>query len=669
MKKALLFATAMAFCTFASAQTKDITLENGNVKAVFDSKGALVYMADKNSGWEIMSDRSLAKSFEMLLPLRGQEYTKDDCEYNLIEGTSQSAPAVETGEGWASFTWNGLTSSTMEGTADITLRCFVRLTDLGLEFSGKVDNNSKHNIDYISWPCLGEVTVTDKTRPLHHNTLQDTRELFPRFFNQHGYWGVDYPTSTYLFPDKTYLQVNDTEKGFVVFNRERPSHLVISSFELLPGFEIRSFNPTEDFIDGERVRIQFKMNTCVYTDPGCSSEIEPIEFITYKGDMFTGVKTVAAEFRDTKFRKTGKENVFKAPGTWIKAGASNPEALKALARTCLDKNIDAIILHGWNNGSLNTLSEAAGMAAAITECREMGVKIILETSFTRVDRHDGSYPGFFRSHVMTDPFDLPYNYDWLCPNSPEIAATAASRWRSLESMQVCDGFINNSALNTNKSYICFNRNHGHAYGQLTADGIGNIERTIAEEAGRAFGKCVITGSPSYGQEYADACWANIGNGYFNRLRILNPDFPMLRNVETRNARKQLNESLLYGFTPVLDLNFFDSDINHYPNIHEYASSIKQLRSAYPELLWTSSYSHQDGASVSGNDIEWTVFTAKDGKRAVVVVNNSRDRSSKVSVKIDGCTGAVIATPENIQAAPFNGTTELAPQSAAIIMEK
>ena len=102
-------------------------------------------------------------------------------------------------------------------------------------------------------------------------------------FNQHGYWGVEYPTSTYTLPDKSFLQVNNSDRGFMVYNRTFPKNLTITSFELIPGYEIRGVNPYQDEIDGVKVRIQFKVNNCVYAMPGETADLDPVQFVTYEG--------------------------------------------------------------------------------------------------------------------------------------------------------------------------------------------------------------------------------------------------------------------------------------------------------------------------------------------------------------------------------------------------
>ncbi|MEG2061510.1 MAG: hypothetical protein RRY33_06605, partial [Alistipes sp.] len=269
MKK-LLYIWTIFSCVSLFAATETISLENDRISATFDAKsGALIGLVNKISDWEIMDRVVLGQSFELLLPLEGKEMTEQDFRYNVVKGVEQQPPIIEQDGNRIVFTWSNLTSPHTNGVSNIVFRGEVCLTNNGLEYSGELINNSPYPIEYVSWPCLGEVSVPDKTQSFNHTTRNDCRELFPRFNNQHGYWGVDYPTSTLELPERAYLQVGNRNQGFMVYTKNaEPNYVIIASFELIPGYEVRGVNPCQNEIDGEIVRIQFKANQIVYTKPG-----------------------------------------------------------------------------------------------------------------------------------------------------------------------------------------------------------------------------------------------------------------------------------------------------------------------------------------------------------------------------------------------------------------
>lgn len=293
MKKKIVLICTLFLCVsvFANREGEWLVLENEYIEAVFDTKnGALVRMTDKNSGWEIMRREILGQSFELLLPLEGVQMSDADCRYNVIKGVEQAKPLIEQSNGRITFVWSGVKSELMDKPADIIFKGEVRMLDKGLEFSGSLINNSKYTVEYVSWPCIGEVTVPDKTQSLYQSTRNDIKGLFPHFSNRGAYWGIDYPTSTYIFPEKSFLQVNNGKEGFMIYNRTLSKHTIITSFELIPGFDKRNTNPYEDEMDGQLVRIQFKANHVLYNKAGDVSILDSLKLVTYSGTWTKGLK-------------------------------------------------------------------------------------------------------------------------------------------------------------------------------------------------------------------------------------------------------------------------------------------------------------------------------------------------------------------------------------------
>lgn len=678
MKKVLISVFAlMAVLTMSAApKAEDIVLENSHIKAVFDGKsGALVRLDDKNSGWNIMERRILGQSFEILLPMEGKEMTDEDKRFNVVKGIEQKDPVIERTSDGVIFTWSGLKTEFMKETADITFRGEVILTDKGLEFKGHVDNRSKHHIEYVSWPFIGEITVPDKSKPLYHCSGKDRRELFPHMFNQHGYWGVDYPTSTYILPEKSYLQVNGDDRGFMVYNNKFPKYTTITSFELIPGYEIRGVNPYGDEMDGELVRLQFKVNNCVYTLPGESADIDPVSFVTYSGSWENGVDIYRKDRKSygsdaIAYKEKSTADWMKKPLTWKKAGIGNGADLIRHAEECAALGVDVLVVYGWTRNSSGHVAEVDGMEKAIERCHELGLKVVLETCWTRVDRHGEGYMDNLRGYVMSDPFDMPYRFDFMCPNAPYIQDLVKKEWLSLPALKAADGYMNNDHNHESKTFMCFDTDHGHRFGEPTITGMMDIDSYMAEAIASDPEKVALgMGFLEYENDIYDGAQVGVGERDYARARFTSPYEPMILKVRTRSARKDLNKSLLYSFIPAYELNFHGSFLADYPNIYKYGQKIEEIRNKYASYIWDAEFVYHEGASVSGNDIEWSVFRGKDGKRAVVAVNNSTDNESEVSVKIDGNKGLVWASPEKVSLSTFNGTMKLAPQSAVVIMEK
>lgn len=674
MRRNVLLACALLFYIYAFAGPKDktIVLENKHIAVLFDAEsGALIRITDKNSGWEIMQREVLGQSFEILMPLEGPQMTDADCRFNVIKGIKQSPPAIRQTDNQITFTWSRMKSEHLSKEVDIIFKGEVSLTEKGLEFSGSLINNSEHPVEYISWPCIGEVTVPDKTQPLHHSTRSDVRELFPHFFNQHGYWGVDYPTSTYVLPEKSFLQVNDRERGFMTYTRELPKYMLITSFELIPGLEVRGENPYTDEIDGELVRIQFKTNHIVYNRPGDTTTLDPVQFITYKGDWAEGVNI----YRNDRVKPVQKDKKtipewLASPLTWRKANIGNGADLLRYAKESASLGVEVLLVSGWYKNVDSHIVEVPGLEDAIASCHELGLRIILETNWTNVDRHAKGYKENLRKYVMSDPFNMPYNYNNMCPNAPAIQEWIKKEWLKLPALHVADGYMNNDHNHNNKTFMCFDKSHNHRFGEPTINGMMKIDADMVKALTTNSDKVAMGhGFIEYQDVIYDGYHININDELYTRHRLISPTTPMVARVDVRSARRGMNKALLNRMNIVYNLNFFSNKLSDYPHMTEYGKQIEILRHRYSNYIWDAAFEGQNGATVDGGYTEYTVFITRNGKRAVVVTNISNDHTSKIKVSLNNDAVLMYATPESPVSKPFDGTMDLLPLSVVVIMEK
>lgn len=674
MKKILIPVCALFLCmpAFASQEDRRLVLENKHIKAVFDTEnGALVRITNKHSGWEIMRREVLGQSFELLLPMDGPQMSETDCRYNVIKGVEQARPVIEQDNEKITFVWSGLQSGLMNKRADIIFKGEVRLTDRGLEFSGSLINNSEYTVEYVSWPCIGEVTVPDKTQPLYQSTRNDTKGLFPHFANRGAYWGIDYPTSTYILPEKSFLQVNNREEGFMIYNRTLPEHMIITSFELIPGFDKRNTNPYEDEMDGQLVRIQFKANHVLYNRPGNVSMLDPLQLVTYSGTWTEGLKLYrsdCAAYTEKTLRSSS--GWLAQPLTWRKIGIRRAADLLRYAEESVRLGVKVLLVSGWYSWKDARPVEIPGLEEAISKCQKSGMHIILETNWLNVDRYADGYAGKLRQYVMTDPFGMPYNYGNMCPNAPAVREWAKEVWLSLPALRTADGYMNKDHDHAGKAYMCFDANHDHFSGEPTISGMMKLDREMAEALTQDGAKVAMGhGFIDFQNSIYDGYLADVNDCFYVRHRYMDPKIPILTRVEVKNARKGINKALLNRINIVYDLYFHNDRLADYPNIVEYGRQIEKLQRRYSDRIWNTTFDAHNGMCVNGRNIEYSIFINKDGKRTAVVCNMDHESATRVSVSREGIGELEYATPEIPESQPFRDGTELAPLSAVIIMEQ
>lgn len=668
----MLIITLLLYTLIADCKENNfITLENRYIKAVFNSEsGALLKITDKKSGWDIMQREVLGQSFELLLPIEESQMSETDCRYNVIKGVDQTKPTIERSKKKITFIWKGLKSDFMNETADVTFKGEVGITDKGLEFSGSLINHSKYTVEYVSWPCIGEITIPDKTQPLHQSTRNDIKELFPHFSNRGAYWGIDYPTSTYIFPEKSFLQVNNRDRGFMIYNRALSKHTIITSFELIPGFDKRNTNPYEDEMDGQLVRVQFKANHVLYTEPGKISTLDPLQFVTYKGPWKEGLNV----YRNDRIKYIEKPVVSNPdwlikPLTWRKVGIKTASDLIRYAEESKRLGASVLLVNGWYKWKDARPMEISGLADAILKCHKLGLRIVLETNWTNVDRYADGYKEKLRKYVMVDPFGMPYNYNNMCLDASDVQQWVKKVWLSLPALHLADGYMNNDPNHNSKTYMCFDKTHGHRFGEPTINGMMILDKEMVESLSQDGKVALGQGFIESQNDIYDGYLVGVNDNFYVRHRYLAPKEPILTRVEVKNARRGMNKALLYRMNIVYDLYFYNDRLSDYPYIVEYGKQLEKLRNRYSEYVWNAKFDEHSGVDVKGKNIEYSVFINTNGKRTIVVSNMSSENATEVLFSEDNAKRFVYATPESLDSNAWKGYLELAPLSALVIMEQ
>lgn len=650
----------------ASAET--ITLKNDRIEACFDTRnGALVKLVNKETGWKILNRKELGQSFEILMPLNGPEMSETDRRYNIIKGIEQKPPVIERKNKSIVFTWADIRSEFMPDYVPVTFIGIVTLTESGLEYCGEVINNSVNPVEYVSWPCIGEITVPDKKQPLYQDTRKASHQLFPHFYNQHGYWGVEYPTSTYEFPEHTFLSVHNAEQGFVFCHKyTEPEHLMLTSFELIPGFELRDTNPVEDEMDGEKVRIQFKANHVLYNNSGEKHTLDPVCLSVYKGSPTSALNYIS---KSEQARRAPQW--LSQPLTWWKVSISDSRQLTEYALEAAAKGVDVLQLGGWVHDSGNELTQVDLLDEAIEKCHESGIRVVLETNWTSINRRSDAYKQKWRKNTVKDPYGIPYNPDIICPLTQDVHNRASEQWLTLTALHKADGFINSDNGHRNHSYICFDKTHGHSEGYPTAIGTLMLDRDMAEKIHSISSDKAALG---YGfldtqNAFYDGYMIDVADNLIETHRALHPSATIIRTVDVRNARKDINNAMLHRLNIAYNLQFHNNHISAFPQISAYGRQIKELRTRYADRIWYTKIIDSSAASTGCKELSHTMYADKQGRRTVIIANNSTTDINPLNLKLDNAGELMYTTPEAPDLKPFVNGINLAPLSVIVIFEK
>jgi hypothetical protein len=116
---------------------------------------------------------------------------------------------------------------------------------------------------------------------------------------------------------------------------------------------------------------------------------------------------------------------------------------------------------------------------------------------------------------------------------------------------------------------------------------------------------------------------------------------------------------------------FKGSLEDYPLTVSYGEKVDSLRRRYHEFLWDAEFRDTHGAEVSGDGKQraaYTVFKAKSGMRAAVIMNKDGFKPAKIQVQLPGAAKLTLVSPEQPDPRPFDGTTELPARSTAVVLE-
>jgi hypothetical protein len=287
----------------------DVILEDSNLRVTFDSdSGALTRMVDKTTGWTIERRPELGVSFRLFAPL-------PERRWNPVLGQKQHATEVKKiSDNEVHFQWKNLVSEN-GGVLPITFSADVTLTNGVLAFDSTLQNDSSLTVETIDYPYFGDVnppsrdsslnvSVTKGQRPHDIQNIL-TKEVYPHFGNEKGYWGIFYPTKA--MADSLFCLIQAPDEGLYVQSDNRsPKYRLEYTFEQHPGVlsNITQLVPPEDEIPGQDnlfgiekgdkpdamtpVFLVFRTCHFVFAPANSTTQLVPIRICCYNGGRQAG---------------------------------------------------------------------------------------------------------------------------------------------------------------------------------------------------------------------------------------------------------------------------------------------------------------------------------------------------------------------------------------------
>jgi len=679
-----------------------LVLENDRLTVAIDREtGCIARLESKDQAWKM-------QGAGMRLHVPAPEH-----RFHYLTERQAGKPRIDSDATHATITWNGFESDRM-GKLDIEVKESVQLDGAAVHFSYEIRNGSQAVIESYTYPRLKGLKPPAGDKNMRQVAWNyggmSSNGLWPTFGNEVGYYGYDTPAQLRnLGADIQFCMVlSDSHGLYVGYHDQGQKQVVQLCFSLSPAY-VDSFNSSDINSSGKvgDSAVGIDPNHLCFIQPGDSQRSEALVLEPFSGDWHGGADIYKA-WRNSWYKPPKMPAWVQDVHAWQQIQINSAEDrlsfpykdLVKYAEACKRWGVKAIQLTGWQIGGQDRdfplhdtdprLGTAQEFKDAIAASKAMGVEIILFNKYAWADVTAPAYASEFRKFAIEDPWGITYmfngyNYDTptqidginarhgtgMCEASPAWRKRALEEFR--KSVELGANGILFDECNWHMSAYCFSKTHGHAVpGAVFSGDVPLIEgfRTIVDTE-----EFLFAGESPYDiqlQTY-NMSYFRINRGFVPMGRYIDPFAPMSVAVIGYNDRQIINACLLYRFSMSYEPRDFHGELDEMPVSLTYGRAVDDLRRRYKEWVWDAEFRDTLGAKVTAGGAPlstYSVFRRKDGLRAVALANMSDTDSIVCEVSLDKAKTADLkwVSPEQPELKPWPGKLELAPGSAAVVLE-
>ncbi len=724
-----IFSASMLYAQTVSA--REVVLQDNKLLVGFDSEtGALTRIVDKTTGWTVERRPELGMSFRMLVPLphRQDNFILGQKQRAVEVKKVSDHEIVLKWENLLSQ-HGGIIPITFD--ANVTLNDGVLTFNSKVVNNSKLMVQTVDYPYFGDFTSPTRKTPMVVRTMWYGNLGAD--EIYPYFNNELGYWGDVYPTKTFNSDKSLFCLIQTPREGvYVEMGNPNQPYFLQFTFEQHPGVlsSVTDQVPRVNEIGGKPVHLEFRTCHFVFVHPGTEMKLAPVVVECYRGGWQKGVD-IYKKWREAWFKKPHLPDWVKKVNSWMELQVNTPvqnyavpyDSLINYGKACVENGIGAIQLVGWNKGGQDggnpSLSTDPGLGTwqqlhdAIQKVQAMGVKMVLFGKFPWADMTTEWYKKDLYKYEAKDPYGIPYikrGYLYLTPLQladindhafavmdfldPAYRAIAVQQFRKVLALGAA-GFLYDEV--PTHSPVKYNFAPGHGYnppGYIYA-GDEPLARELHAAADSVNPNFLFAGEgpQDWLKQYYPFSYIRVNEGTTPVARYIAPHLPIMVAVIGFDNREMLNLCLLDKYIISYEPYNFKGKLSDFPLTLAYGKKIDALRRKYKAYLWDATFRSTEGATVTTNfpyrypdfvtgnapgqgggwhpfagAYKYSVFVTPTGKRAVVVINQG-PKTFTAHVNIPHAGKLVLATPEHPDAVPTDGTFQIPPRSAAVVIEQ
>jgi Domain of unknown function (DUF6259) len=667
--------------TGLSGDANEVTLKDKYWTVGFDkNSGALVRLESHSTRWNMESRPKLGVSFRLNAPT--------DHHDNFMYGRDQkSVEVTKLSDHQVRLQWKDLVSQDA-GVLPITFTAVVSLKGDALTFESTIQNDSSTMVSTLDYPYFGNFNPPTegapmKTEHMWYANLADG----------------DIPGKPVESKQTLFCLVQSTNVGlYVEMHDPTEPYLLDWTFEKR-GFAKSKENPS---------RLEFYTTHWAYVHPNTTAVMAPIVLRAYIGDWHAGVDFYK-QWRVTWFKEPHLAPWIKDVNSWQQIQIDSPEQDFRVAYTnliqygqeCADNGVSAIQLVGWNHwgqdGGDPAEDTEPGLGTwqqfhdAIAQIQAKGVNMVLFGGKPNwADLTQPWYTNELYKYECKDENGNRYEqggYSYYTPtqlaglnnhrraimdfNDPDYRAIAVKEFDKVLALGA-NGWLWDELCHHASVLYNWAPDHGYTPPGYIYHGDIPLCHEMREDADKMHPDFTLAGEgpEDWLMQDFECSYFRIGNDSKPVCRYIDSNIRLMCAVTGSDDREMLNLILMDGYIISYEPFQFKGYLEDFPLTLAYGKKIDALRRRYKQYLWDADFRDTLGANVTADGaVRHTVFVTSSGKRAVVVVNQELEKSIRAVVSMPDPGQLTVATPEQPDPMPTDGTLEIPARSAAVVMEQ
>ena len=678
---------ALALCalTVSAAslvRADEVVLQDDHVLAAFDSdSGALTRLENKTTHWNVEQNPKLGASFRMNL------FVPDGKGIAISGAKQHSAEVKKISDSQVSLQWKDLATD-QGGTLPITLSATATLANGVLTFGTAVQNDSTQMVESIEYPCLGNLSRAADGEPL----------VAKHMWYGNLPSGSIAPSHTVESKQSLFCLIQSPVEGLYVEMQDATQPYLLRFAFDQRGRGKSGNNPGH---------IEFRTTHVAYVHPNSTAKLAPVVMQFYTGDWHAGLDLYKV-WRATWFKPPHLASWIQDVNSWQQLQINSPEQdyrvpftnLLAYGKLCADNGVKAIQLVGWNNGGqdggdpVQDVDPGLGtwqqLHDAVAQIQGLGVKMILFAKLNWADKTFAWDTNELYKYACTDPSGKRYEQGGYSYYTPTQLAGINTHHRDVMDFQDpayrdiatkefdkilalgAEGWLWDEVCHHAGVYYSYAEGHGYNPPGYIYGGDLPLAAQLRATADKVSTDFVFSGEgpEDWLCQYFPVSYFRINIDSVPVWRYIDSQEPLMVAVIGYDDREMLNLILMDRYIISYEPYNFKGYLTDYPLTLAYGKKIDDLRRKYKAYLWDAEFRDTLGARVTADgSVRYSVFATPTGKRAVVVLNMEHDKPITAKVDLPQPGNLVVATPENPDAKPSNGTLTIPARSAAVLMEQ